>query len=108
MIAYVKEINVFKKSNFVFKKCNPITVFRDRLLKQALPLEISSPTPPSKVSHNNEPPHQKPNNLHYAKAQVQITCAVAAQLISAFDFASRIVPFLYYLYPKFHVSSQLL
>ena len=38
----------------------------------------------------------------------QISCAVTAQLISAFVFAIRIVQSLYYLNPKFQASSHLL
>ena len=44
----------------------------------------------------------------YAKTKTQISCAVTAQLISAFVFATRIVQFLYFLNPKFQVSSHLL
>ena len=44
----------------------------------------------------------------YAKTKAQISCAVTAQLISAFVFATRIVQFLYFLNPKFPVTSHLL
>ena len=44
----------------------------------------------------------------YAKTKTQISFAVTAKLISAFVFAPRIVQFLFYLYPKFQVSSHLL
>ena len=44
----------------------------------------------------------------YAKTKTQISCAVTAQLISAFVFAIRIVQSLYYLNPKFKASSHLL
>ena len=37
----------------------------------------------------------------YAKTKPQISCVVAAQLISAFGFATWIVQILYYLNPKF-------
>ena len=40
-------------------------------------------------------------NFAYAKTKAQISCAVTAQLISAFVFATRIVIFLFYLNPKF-------
>ena len=50
-----------------------------------------------------EPRHEK-----NAKTKAQISCAVTAQLISAFDFATRIVHFLMYLYPNFQDSSFLL
>ena len=46
--------------------------------------------------------------ITYAKTKTQISCAVTAQLISAFVFATRIVQFLLYLYPKFQDSSFLL
>ena len=39
---------------------------------------------------------------------MQISCAVTAQLISIFDFATRIVQFLFFLNPKFQASSLLL
>ena len=44
----------------------------------------------------------------YAKTKTQISFAVTAKLISAFVFASRIVQPLYFLNPKFQVSSHLL
>ena len=44
----------------------------------------------------------------YAKTKTQISCAVTAQLISAFVFAIRIVQSLKYLNPKFQASSHLL
>ena len=44
----------------------------------------------------------------YAKTKTQISFAVTAKLISAFVFATRIVQFLFYLNPKFQVSSHLL
>ena len=44
----------------------------------------------------------------YAKTKAQISCAVTAQLISAFVFATRIVQFLSYLYMNFQASSLLL
>ena len=47
-----------------------------------------------------EPRYEKTAFLHM-KTKMQITCAVTAQLISAFVFAIRIVPSLYYLNPKF-------
>ena len=42
----------------------------------------------------------------YAKTKVQISCAVTAQLISAFVSASRIVLSLFYSNPKFQDSSS--
>ena len=44
----------------------------------------------------------------YAKLKTQISCAVIAQLISAFVFAIRIVQSLFFLNPKFQASSHLL
>ena len=44
----------------------------------------------------------------YAKTKAQISFSVTAQLISVFAFATRIVYFLFYLYPKFQGSSLLL
>ena len=44
----------------------------------------------------------------YAKTKAQISFAVTAKLISAFVFATRIVHFLFFLYPKFQASSLLL
>ena len=41
----------------------------------------------------------------YVKTKAQISCAVTAQLISAFVFATWIVQFLRYLDPKFQDSS---
>ena len=42
------------------------------------------------------------------KPKAQIICAVTAQLISAFVFATQLVEFLFYLNPKFQASSLLL
>ena len=44
----------------------------------------------------------------FVKTKAQISCAVTAQLISAFVFATRIVQFLLYVYSKFQDSSHLL
>ena len=44
----------------------------------------------------------------YAKTKTQISCAVTAQLISAFVFAKRVVQSLFYLNPKFQASGHLL
>ena len=44
----------------------------------------------------------------YAKTKMQISCAVTAQLISAFVFATWIVQSLLYLNMKFQASSHLL
>ena len=42
----------------------------------------------------------------YTKTKTQISCAVTAQLISAFVFAIRIVQSLFYLNPKFQAPSH--
>ena len=47
-----------------------------------------------------EPLYEK-TNFAYAKTKAQISCAVTAQLISAFAFATYIVQFVYYLNPMF-------
>ena len=44
----------------------------------------------------------------YAKTKSQISFTVTAKLISAFDFATWIVQFLYFLNPTFPVSSHVL
>ena len=44
----------------------------------------------------------------YAKTKTQISCAVTAQMISAFVFATRIVQSLYFLNPIFQASSHLM
>ena len=54
-----------------------------------------------------EPRQEKTRLLHYAKSKAQISCAVTAQLISAFVFATWIVQFHLYLFPKFQASSLL-
>ena len=46
--------------------------------------------------------------VFYAKTKAQISFAETAKLISAFVFAKRIVQSLYFLNPKFQVSSHLL
>ena len=51
---------------------------------------------------------RKPFVLHIAKTKPQISCAVTAQLITAFVFATQIVQSLFFLYPKFQASSYLL
>ena len=43
----------------------------------------------------------------YAKTKTQISCAVTAQLISAFVFGTYIVQSPFYLNPKFQASSHL-
>ena len=44
----------------------------------------------------------------YAKTKTQISCAVTAQLLSAFVSAIRIVQSIYYLNPKCQASSHLM
>ena len=51
---------------------------------------------------------RKPDFCIYAKTKAQISCAVTAQLISAFIFATQTVQFLYFLNLKYQASSHLL
>ena len=51
---------------------------------------------------------QKTNKSAYANPKAQIGCAVIAQWISDFAFATRIIHFLFYLNPKCQASSILL
>ena len=51
---------------------------------------------------------EKTNILHMGKTKAQISFAVTAKLISIFVFTTRIIQFLYFLNPKFPVSSHLL
>ena len=44
----------------------------------------------------------------YAKTKALISCMVTTQIISSFVFATYIVQYLYFLNPKFQVSSHLL
>ena len=55
-----------------------------------------------------EPRREKTEGFACAKAKTQISCAVTAQLISAFVFATRIVQSLFFLNPNFQASSYLL
>ena len=57
-------------------------------------------------SINNEPPHEKTNNMHMRKRRRRFV--VTVKLISTFVFATRLVEFLNFLNPKFPVSSCLL
>ena len=57
---------------------------------------------------SQEPRREKTGFFAYAKTKAQISFAVTAKLISAFVFATRIVYFLFFLYPKFQASSLLL
>ena len=59
------------------------------------------------MTYAYEPRREKTRFLHMRKTKTQISCAVTAQLISAFVFAIRIVQSLYYLNPKFQASSRL-
>ena len=51
---------------------------------------------------------RKPAFCICEKTKPQISCAVTAQLISAFVFATQIVQSLFFLNPKFQASSHLL
>ena len=53
-----------------------------------------------------EPRYEKIGFLHMQKTKTQISFAVTAKLISAFVFATWIVQCLYFLNPKFPVSSH--
>ena len=56
----------------------------------------------------NEPRYEKNGFSHMRKQKTQNSCAVTAQLISAYAFAIRIVQFLDYLNPRLNASSHLL
>ena len=56
----------------------------------------------------NEPHHEKNRIFAHTKTKAQISCAVTAQLISAFVFATRIVESLFFLNPKFQANSHIL
>ena len=51
---------------------------------------------------------EKQQSAYHAKTKGQISCAINAQLISAFVFATRIAQFQFYLIPKFQIPSLLL
>ena len=53
-----------------------------------------------------EPCYEYTGFFAYAKTKTQISCAVTAQLISAFVFATCIVQLFFYLNPKFQASSD--
>ena len=53
------------------------------------------------IKHTVHEPRHGKTNILYAKTKAQIIFAVIAKMISAFVFATRIVPFLYFLNPKF-------
>ena len=59
-----------------------------------------------------EPNHEKTGFLHMRKQRLrsaaQLRCAVTAQLISIFVFATQIVPSLFFLNSKFLASSHIL
>ena len=55
-----------------------------------------------------EPRHKKTRFFACAKTKTQISFAVAAKLVSAFVFVTRIVQSIYFLNPKFQASSHLL
>ena len=57
------------------------------------------------IAHKYEP---RNDDFACAKTKAQISCAVTAQLISAFIFAAQIVQMLYLLNPKFQASSHFL
>ena len=53
-------------------------------------------------------PRRENRTFAYAKTKAQISCAVTAQLISTFVFATRIAQPLFFLNPKFQASSSFL
>ena len=55
----------------------------------------------------NKPRHEKTCFLHMQKQRRRSAFAVIAKLIRAFVFATKIVQSLYFLNPKFQVSSHL-
>ena len=65
------------------------------------------PCKPGKIAHELNCAVRKPD-VAYAKTKAQITCAVTAQLISAFVFATQIICFLFSLNTKFQASSLFL
>ena len=58
--------------------------------------------------HVLEPRHEKKRIFAYVKTKTQISFAVTAKLISALEFATRIVQSLFFLNPKFQASSHLI
>ena len=60
------------------------------------------------ISFNSYEPHCEKTRFLPMQKQRHISCAVTAQLISAFVFATRIVQFLFFLNPKFQAASFLL
>ena len=60
------------------------------------------------IQDQNSTLEYEPRLFAYAKTKTQISCAVTAQLISAFVFATRIVLSLFYLIPKFQAFGHLL
>ena len=59
-------------------------------------------------SSTNELRHEKTQHFAYAKTKMKNGYAVTAKQISAFVFTTRIVQSLFFLIPKFPVSSHLL
>ena len=55
-----------------------------------------------------EPRHEKTSFFAYAKTKAQISCAVTAQLISAFASATQTMQYPFFLNPKVQASSHLL
>ena len=67
----------------------------------------------SKLSQNTplqlsiEPRCEKTGFFAYVKTKTQISFAATAKLISAFVFATGIIQYLYFINPKFQVSSHI-
>ena len=78
----------------------PLLFFFDPFL-----ILVLNPSASSCCKNKILPRHEKTGFLHmYAKTKAQISCAVNAQLISAFVFAIQMVQSLFFLNPKFQAS----
>ena len=103
------QIVIFLMKPLICLRCNP-TAFGDKFIQKHLVYMVNRELG---MSHwmtlftNPVSPWEK-GSFAYAKTKTQISCAVTAQLISAFVFAKQIVQLLLYLYPKFQASRLLL
>ena len=80
---------------------------RNMEMREKLKAELEM-KPPGEKDLNIMSCDGEKTDFAFAKTKAQISCAVTAQLISAFVFAIRIVLFLFLLNPKFEASSPLL
>ena len=78
----------------------PLTIVESDIIPQSPQFETTLTT-----IKPNQPRHEKNRIFACAKTKAQISCAVTAQLISAFVFATRIVQSFFCLNPKFQASS---